>query len=38
LIFPRQKRTEIHAMSRDETKQFLDAAKGTRWYALFLLL
>lgn len=34
---PRQKRTETRAMSREETKRFLDAAKGSRWYALFLL-
>lgn len=34
---PRQKRTEMHAMSPDETKQFLNAARGTRWHTLFLL-
>ncbi len=34
---PRQKRTEMHAMSRDEAAQFLKAAKDDQWYTLFLL-
>ncbi len=34
---PRQKRTEMYAMSKDEVKQFLVAARGSQWYALFLL-
>jgi len=34
---PRQRRTEMHAMSKEEVKRFLSAAKGSQWYALFLL-
>ncbi len=34
---PRQKRTEMHAMSRDEAAQFLKVAKDDQWYTLFLL-
>lgn len=34
---PRQKRTEMHAMSTDEVAQFLNAAKQDKWHALFLL-
>jgi len=34
---PRQKRTEMHAMSKEEAAQFLKAAKDDQWYTLFLL-
>ncbi len=34
---PRQKRTEMHAMSTEKVTQFLNAAKQDKWYALFLL-
>jgi len=34
---PRQKRTEMHAMSRDDVARFLAAAKDDRWSSLFLV-
>lgn len=34
---PRQKRTEMHAMSKDDVACFLTAAKDDRWSSLFLL-
>jgi len=34
---PRQKRTEMHAMSKDEVTRFLRVAKEGPWYAFFLM-
>lgn len=34
---PRQKRTEMHAMSKDEVIRFLRVAKEGPWYAFFLM-
>lgn len=35
---PQQKKREMRALSPEEAKRFLDAAKGTRWEALFSLM
>lgn len=35
---PRQTKREMHCLSPEEARRFLEAAKGTRWEALFSLM